>query len=446
MSVAGRPRVLALLLIISLFALGGPPMRAASVPAGFTESLVASGLSNPTAMQFAPDGRLFVCEQGGRLRVIKNGALLPTPFLTVTVSSVGERGLLGVAFDPAFAVNQLRLRLLHGDDADDTQPHQPLHRQRRRRGAGQRGRHPRARQSQQRDQPQRRRLGLRSRRQALRRRRRERERRERAVAGQPARQDAAPQRRRHRSRPTTRSTPRRPARTARSGRSACAIRSRSRSAAAPAACSSTTSARARGKRSTTASPAPTTAGRTPKDRRPIRGSCRRATPTTRPARRCAITGGAFYTPLTVQFPASLRRRLLLRRLLRRLDPQARSGERQRRHGLCDRHRVAGRPEGRRRRRALLPGARGGPARSIASPTARRCRRSRSSRRAGRSRPDSPVDVQRPRLGPGAAALSVAAQRRQHRRRDGAGLHARRGRRPTTAPASAPSSATTSATS
>ena len=51
-------------------------------------------------MQFAPDGRLFVCEQGGRLRVIKNGVLLSTPFLTVTVNSVGERGLLGVAFDP----------------------------------------------------------------------------------------------------------------------------------------------------------------------------------------------------------------------------------------------------------------------------------------------------------------------------------------------------------
>ena len=52
---------------------------------------------------FAPDGRLFVCEQGGRLRVVKNGALLAAPFLTVTVSSAGERGLLGVAFDPSFA-------------------------------------------------------------------------------------------------------------------------------------------------------------------------------------------------------------------------------------------------------------------------------------------------------------------------------------------------------
>ena len=82
------------------------PSQAATLPTGFTEALVASGLNSPTAMEFAPDGRLFVCEQGGRLRVIKNGALLSTPFLTLTVSSVGERGLLGVAFDPAFASNQ----------------------------------------------------------------------------------------------------------------------------------------------------------------------------------------------------------------------------------------------------------------------------------------------------------------------------------------------------
>jgi len=80
---------------------------AATVPAGFTDSLVAGGLNNPTAMALAPDGRIFVCEQGGALRVIKNGALLPTPFLTVTVDSNGERGLLGVAFDPNFVSNQL---------------------------------------------------------------------------------------------------------------------------------------------------------------------------------------------------------------------------------------------------------------------------------------------------------------------------------------------------
>jgi glucose/arabinose dehydrogenase len=56
-------------------------------------------------MAFTPDGRLFVTQQGGQVRVIKNGMLLPTPFTTVTTSSVGERGLLGVAIDPDFAAN-----------------------------------------------------------------------------------------------------------------------------------------------------------------------------------------------------------------------------------------------------------------------------------------------------------------------------------------------------
>jgi glucose/arabinose dehydrogenase len=94
------------LLLAGVSTLAPPPAAAATLPTGFTETRVASGLSNPTAMAFAPDGRLFVCQQGGQLRVIKDGALLPTPFLTVTVSSAGERGLLGVAFDPDFATNR----------------------------------------------------------------------------------------------------------------------------------------------------------------------------------------------------------------------------------------------------------------------------------------------------------------------------------------------------
>jgi glucose/arabinose dehydrogenase len=57
-------------------------------------------------MGFAPDGRLFVCLQTGQLLVIKNGALLANPFVSLTVDSFGERGLLGIAFDPNFASNQ----------------------------------------------------------------------------------------------------------------------------------------------------------------------------------------------------------------------------------------------------------------------------------------------------------------------------------------------------
>src|ERR687898_231794 len=88
-----------------LFIASARVSNGATVPQGFTDSLVAAGLTDPTAMALAPDGRIFVCEQGGRLRVIKNGALLPTPFITISVDSAGERGLLGVAFDPMFALN-----------------------------------------------------------------------------------------------------------------------------------------------------------------------------------------------------------------------------------------------------------------------------------------------------------------------------------------------------
>lgn len=80
-------------------------VKAATLPSGFTETRVAAGLASPTAMTFSPDGRLFVCEQGGRLRVIKNGTLLSQPFMTLSVNSSGERGLLGVAFDPNFESN-----------------------------------------------------------------------------------------------------------------------------------------------------------------------------------------------------------------------------------------------------------------------------------------------------------------------------------------------------
>src|SRR3954465_3966130 len=83
---------------------GLTPSVAATFPAGLTETQLASGM-NPSAMEFAPDGRLFVCEKDGKLRIIKGGKLLPTPFLTVDADDVNERGLNGVTFDPAFAAN-----------------------------------------------------------------------------------------------------------------------------------------------------------------------------------------------------------------------------------------------------------------------------------------------------------------------------------------------------
>jgi glucose/arabinose dehydrogenase len=80
-------------------------VQAAILPPGFFETQVGNTISRPTAMEFAPDGRLFVCQQTGQLRIIKNGGLLTTPFVSLTVDSAGERGLLGIAFDPNFASN-----------------------------------------------------------------------------------------------------------------------------------------------------------------------------------------------------------------------------------------------------------------------------------------------------------------------------------------------------
>lgn len=94
--------------LLPVILIGTPAQGAAMLPVGFSKSQVTAGLSSPTAMAFAPDGRLFVAEQGGKLRIIKNGQLLPTPFVDLTgiTDSTGERGLLGIAFDPNFATNK----------------------------------------------------------------------------------------------------------------------------------------------------------------------------------------------------------------------------------------------------------------------------------------------------------------------------------------------------
>src|SRR3712207_2959634 len=104
----GMGAIVIVALLASALAPGMPPRvaRVATLPAGFSESFPARGLSRPTAMALAPDGRIFICQQGGAVRVVKDGALLDDPFVTIAVDPTGERGLLGIAFDPNFVVNQ----------------------------------------------------------------------------------------------------------------------------------------------------------------------------------------------------------------------------------------------------------------------------------------------------------------------------------------------------
>jgi glucose/arabinose dehydrogenase len=78
-------------------------------PSALNLELVASGLNNPVYLTALPNDqqRLFVVEQVGRIRIIRNGQLLATPFLDIRakVSFGGEQGLFSVAFHPNYASN-----------------------------------------------------------------------------------------------------------------------------------------------------------------------------------------------------------------------------------------------------------------------------------------------------------------------------------------------------
>ena len=81
-------------------------VQATTTPPGFEDTLVASVLS-PTGLAFTPDGRLLITQQTGKLRVLQNGSLLATAAVDFApgLCTNSERGLLGVAVDPAFATN-----------------------------------------------------------------------------------------------------------------------------------------------------------------------------------------------------------------------------------------------------------------------------------------------------------------------------------------------------
>ncbi len=93
---------------------------AAVLPPGFSESLVASGISSPTAMAFAPDGRLFVCQQGGQLRVIKDGDAASGAVRIVDRQRVRRAGPAGCCVRSELCRESIRVRVLHGYNAHDS--------------------------------------------------------------------------------------------------------------------------------------------------------------------------------------------------------------------------------------------------------------------------------------------------------------------------------------
>src|SRR5436190_1057363 len=117
-----RPRaraVLWLALCVGLLA-AAPAARATSYPDGFAERTLAGGLNSPTAVAWAPDGRMFVAEKSGRVRVVTAaGQLLSTPLIDISshVNDYWDRGLLGIAVDSDFVHNHY-LYLLYVYDSD----------------------------------------------------------------------------------------------------------------------------------------------------------------------------------------------------------------------------------------------------------------------------------------------------------------------------------------
>ena len=82
-----------------------PGPKGLTLPPGFSSSTVATGFTGATALAVGPDGRAFVCEQTGAIRIVGPGGLEPGPFAKLDVDDRWERGLIGVALDPGFASN-----------------------------------------------------------------------------------------------------------------------------------------------------------------------------------------------------------------------------------------------------------------------------------------------------------------------------------------------------
>lgn len=97
---AGRRALLASFVILAILATGCGSTRSPTI------AVAVSGLASPVDVTNAGDGsgRLFVAEQAGRIRIVKDGSLLARPFIDISarIASGGERGLLGVAFHPDY--------------------------------------------------------------------------------------------------------------------------------------------------------------------------------------------------------------------------------------------------------------------------------------------------------------------------------------------------------
>lgn len=103
------PRLASHLAMLLMMLVGSSVFAQTFTDAGFVaENVVNVARFQTVGFTFAPDGRMFVWEKPGIVRIVKNGVLLTTPFIDISarVNEVGDRGLIGLALDPNFATNK----------------------------------------------------------------------------------------------------------------------------------------------------------------------------------------------------------------------------------------------------------------------------------------------------------------------------------------------------
>lgn len=116
---SSRHAVLAALLVPTILAAQGEPQRSTYHP--YRVVTVAEGLVNPWSMAFLPGGDLLITERPGRLRLVRNGRLVPEPIAGLPAIRVGSQGgLLDVVAHPDFARNKLVYLSYSKPSADST--------------------------------------------------------------------------------------------------------------------------------------------------------------------------------------------------------------------------------------------------------------------------------------------------------------------------------------
>ncbi len=102
------PAIASCLAVMLFVFMGQAVLSQTFTDTGFSTEVVVNVTKFQTVgFAFAPDGRIFVWEKPGIVKIVKNGAVLPTPFIDIStrVNEVGDRGLIGLALDPNFSTN-----------------------------------------------------------------------------------------------------------------------------------------------------------------------------------------------------------------------------------------------------------------------------------------------------------------------------------------------------